>query len=205
LDLLLERVQSLLEAGWRQVRLVTDHGWLLMPGGMPKVELPKYLAESRWSRCASIKESAHVEVPTAGWSWDPQERFAHAPGVHCFMSGQEYAHGGASLQECLVPVLVFASTRVPASVIIAIREVQWVGMRCRVSVKPAMEGLLADLRTKPNVPNSSITQPKAIDTDGKAALLVANDTLEGTTVSLVIVDASGRVVCKEATTVGGEK
>ncbi len=41
--------------------------------------------------------------------------------------------------------------------------------------------------------------------DGKAALLVADDSLEGTMVSLVIVDASGRVVCKEATTVGGEK
>ena len=111
LELLLERVQALLEAGWKRVRVVTDHGWLLVPGGMPKVQLPKYLAESRWSRCASIKDSSHVEVPVAGWSWNPQERFAYAPGVHCFVAGQEYAHGGASLQECLIPVLTFASTR----------------------------------------------------------------------------------------------
>ncbi len=53
---------------------------------MPKVQLPKYLVESRWSRCASIKDSSHVEVPVAGWSWNPQERFAYAPGVHCFVS-----------------------------------------------------------------------------------------------------------------------
>lgn len=204
LDLLLERVQGLLEAGWRRVRVVTDHGWLLVPGGMPKAELPKYLAESRWSRCASIKDSSHVEVPVAGWSWNPQERFAYAPGVHCFVAGQEYAHGGVSLQECLVPVLVFASTGAPAGMVVTVSEVQWVGLRCRVSVQPTAEGLLADLRTKPNVPNSSITEPKALDADGKAALLIADESLEGTMASLVIVDASGRVVCKEATTVGGD-
>jgi hypothetical protein len=205
LDLLLERVQGLLEAGWKRVRVVTDHGWLLVPGGMPKVQLPKYLAESLWSRCASIKDGSHVEVPVAGWSWNPQERFAYAPGVHCFVAGQEYAHGGVSLQECLVPVLSFASTAAPASVVVAVSEVQWVGLRCRVTVQPAVEGLLADLRKRPNVPNSSITEPKALDADGRAALLVADDSLEGTMVSVVIVDASGRVVRKEATTVGGDE
>jgi hypothetical protein len=205
LDLLLERVQGLLEAGWKRVRVVTDHGWLLVSGGMPKVQLPKYLAESRWSRCASIKDGSHVEVPVAGWSWNPQERFAYAPGVHCFVAGHEYAHGGVSLQECLVPVLAFASTGALAGAVVTVSDIQWAGLRCRVSVQPAAEGLLADLRTKPNVPHSSITEPKALDADGRAALLVADDSLEGTMASLVIVDASGRVVCKEATTVGGDK
>jgi hypothetical protein len=203
LDLLLERIQSLLDGGWRRVRVVTDHGWLLVPGGMPKVQLPKYLVESRWSRCASIKDGSHVEVPIAGWSWNPQERFAHAPGVHCFVAGQEYAHGGASLQECVVPILTFVSTNAPAGVVVTVREVQWAGLRCRVMVEPAVEGLSADLRTKPNVPASSIADPKPIDADGKTALLVADESLEGTTVSLVIVDGSGRVICREATTVGG--
>ncbi|NLX60282.1 MAG: BREX-1 system phosphatase PglZ type B, partial [Phycisphaerae bacterium] len=205
LELLLERVQSLLGAGWQRVRVVTDHGWLLVPGGMQKVQLPKYLAESRWSRCAAIKDSSHVQVPVAGWSWNPQERFAYAPGVHCFVAGQEYAHGGASLQECLVPALTFVATAAPAGVVVTVSEVHWVGLRCRVTVDPATDGLLADLRTKPNVVGSSITDPKPLDADGKAALLVADDSLEGTTVSLVIVDAAGRVVSKEATTVGGDK
>lgn len=205
LELLLERVQGLLDGGWKRVRVVTDHGWLLVPGGMPKVQLPKYLAESRWSRCASIKDSSHVETPVAGWSWNLLERFAHAPGAHCFVAGQEYAHGGVSLQECMVPVLTFVSTGAPVGLVVTVREVQWVGLRCRVAVEPAAEGLMADLRTKPNVAGSSITDPKALDADGKAALLVADDSLEGTTVSLVIVDATGRVVSKEATTVGGDK
>ena len=204
-ELLLERVQGLLEAGWKRVRVVTDHGWLLVPGGLPKVQLPKYLAESRWSRCASIKDSSHVEVPVAEWYWNPQERFAFGPGVHCFISAREYAHGGASLQECMIPVLSFTSTAGPVGVTVTIKEVQWVGLRCRVSVEPAAEGLLADLRTKPNAPTSSVTEPKALDSDGKAALLVADESLEGTMVSLVILNESGRVVCKQATTVGGDK
>ena len=205
LDLLLERVQGLLEAGWKRVRVVTDHGWLLAPGGLPKVQLPKYLAESRWSRCAAIKDTSHVDVPVSGWSWNPQERFAHAPGAHCFVAGQEYAHGGVSLQECLVPILTFNASVAAAGPIVKVSEIQWIHQRCRVTVEPAVGGLLADLRTKPNVAGSSITEPKPLDAEGKAALLVADDSLEGTTISLVIVDATGRVICKEATTVGGDK
>jgi hypothetical protein len=90
-------------------------------------------------------------------------------------------------------------------VVVVVREVQWLGLRCRVSVEPSSEGLLVDLRTKPNVPDSSIANPKALDTEGNAALLVADDSLQGTVVSLVVVDSSGRVVCKEATTVGGDE
>ena len=84
-------------------------------------------------------------------------------------------------------------------------DVQWAGLRCRVKIQPPADGLTADLRTKPNEAKSTITEPKPLDQDGKAALLVADDSLEGTMASLVIVDSSGRVVCKEATTVGGDE
>jgi hypothetical protein len=203
--LLADRIRGLLEAGWKRVRVVTDHGWLLLPGGMPKVQLPKYLAESRWSRCASIKDTSHVEMPVAPWSWNAHERFAHAPGAHCFLAGQEYAHGGVSLQECLIPLLTVVSTEAPVHAVVAVKEVQWVGLRCRIAVEPAGSGLVADLRTKPNLADSSVTEAKVLDADGKGSLLVADDSLQGTMVSLVIVDASGRVVCKAATTIGGDE
>jgi len=47
---LVQRVESLLESGWKEVRVVTDHGWLLMPKGLPKSELPKFLTATRWRR-----------------------------------------------------------------------------------------------------------------------------------------------------------
>ncbi|MGC9261276.1 MAG: BREX-1 system phosphatase PglZ type B [Phycisphaerae bacterium] len=205
LRLLMERIQGLLEAGWRRVCVVTDHGWLLVPGGMPGVQLPKYLVESRWSRCAAIKDTSRMDLPVAGWSWNPEEHFAYAPGAHCFLNGQVYAHGGVSLQECVIPVLTFVAAGGPRAVIAAVRDVQWVALRCRVLVEPAAAGLRADLRTKPNLAESSVTESKPLDAGGKAALLVADDALDGTSVSLVIVDTSGRVVCKHATIIGGEK
>ena len=204
LELLLERIRGLLAAGWKRVRIVTDHGWLLVPGGLPKVPLPRYLAESRWSRCASIKDGSHVEVPVAGWSWNPQERFAYGPGVHCFVAGQEYAHGGVSLQECVVPFLTVTSSGPSTAVVVTLADVRWVGLRCRLQIDPAVDNLRADLRTKPNVPGSSITQPKAVDDEGKAALLVEDESLEGAIASLVLLNEAGNVVCKEPTTVGGE-
>ena len=38
-------MDGLLDAGWQQVVVVTDHGWLYVPGGLPKVELPYYLTK----------------------------------------------------------------------------------------------------------------------------------------------------------------
>ena len=32
---LAKTVERLLSAGWQRVRVVTDHGWLLLPGGLP--------------------------------------------------------------------------------------------------------------------------------------------------------------------------
>ena len=57
-------MDGLLLAGWRKVRVVTDHGWLLMPGGLPKTDLPAFLTESRWTRCATLKSTAATHLPT---------------------------------------------------------------------------------------------------------------------------------------------
>lgn len=204
LELLLDRVQALLDAGWKRVHVVTDHGWLLLPGGLPKTPLPKYLTESRWARCASIKETSHVEVPVAGWSWNPHERFAYGPGVHCFVAGHDYAHGGVSLQECVVPTIILSGGAEQAAPEVTVREAQWVGLRCRVIVEPIASGMTVQLRTKPGDPTSAASEERALDDEGKAALLVPDDALEGTAVSLVVLDESRRVVCRRMTVVGGE-
>ena len=40
--------------------------------------------------------------------------------------------------------------------------------------------------------------------EGNGSLLVPDDSYEGTTVSLVLLDGQGQVVAKQATTVGGD-
>ncbi len=204
LELVMERITSLLEAGWKSVRVITDHGWLLVPGQLPSIQLPKYLVECRWARCAVIKEGAKADVPVMSWFWDNRQIFAFAPGANCFGKGNEYAHGGISVQECLIPDLTFRSDSAGKSEKISIEPIQWLGLRCRVVITPPSEGLSADLRTKPNDPGTSVAKPKGFDSEGRAGLLVENENLAGTAVNLVILNSNNQIIAREPTTVGGD-
>ena len=204
IELLLERIESLLDAGWREVRVVTDHGWLWLPGGLPKVNLPKYLTQSRWARCASIEGDSTVQVPTVPWYWNAAERVAVGPGIACFGAGNEYAHGGLSLQESLIPVLRVTAGAVSVSAEASITAVTWVGLRCRVRIDPPRPGLSVDLRTHVNDADSSASGARQVDAEGAASLLVADDELEGTPAAVVVLDAGGQVVARQSTIIGGE-
>ena len=203
-ELLLERIEILLEAGWREIRVVTDHGWLWLPGGLPKIDLPKYLTASRWARCAAIKGGSKVEVPTVRWHWNAHERVAVAPGIACFSAGNEYAHGGLSLQESLVPVIRVTAGKAAAKATTEVAEVNWAGLRCRVRVEAAQPSLSVDLRTKVNDAGSSVSQARVLDAKGAASLLIVDDELEGTPAVVVVLDASGHVIAKQPTIIGGD-
>ena len=202
--LLLERIESLLDAGWREVRVVTDHGWLWLPGGLPKVDLPKYLTQSRWARCATIEGGSTVRVPTVPWYWNAAERVAVGPGIACFGAGNEYAHGGLSLQESLIPVLRVTAGAVSATAGASIAAVTWIGMRCRVRIDPALPGLSVDLRTRVNDADSSVSEMRQVDSEGAASLLVADDELEGSPAAVVVLDTNGQVIARQSTIIGGE-
>ena len=106
LDDLARAIRRLLAAAWKEVWVVSDHGWLLLPGGLPKVELPVKLTETKWGRCAVLKEaSGDQDWLVLPWSFDPAVRIALAPGISAFSSGREYDHGGLSLQESVVPFM----------------------------------------------------------------------------------------------------
>jgi hypothetical protein len=203
----LERIQGLLAAGWKTVRVLTDHGWLLMPGGLPKVDIPKFLTATRWSRCAVLKANAQPGTPVAPWTWNPQEEFAFPPGIACFSEGQDYAHGGLSLQECLLPVLTLASSDAGNAIVASIAKVTWRGLRCQVEVSPPdASSLLVDLREKTGDPSSSLLEdrkPRSFKA-GRASLLVPDESLEGESATLVLLDASGTVIAKRATIIGGD-
>ena len=204
LDLVMDRIAELLNAGWKSVRVVTDHGWLMLPGGLAVEKLPHYLAKTRWSRCAVVKESAHTAGMTSPWYWNQEKAVAYCRDSHAYFAGNEYAHGGISLQECVTPDMVFGGGSQAQAVHVAIQDVQWLGLRCRVTVEPATGGLKADIRTKANGAGTSVAEPKPVDSEGKVGLLVTDEDLEGTSVSVVLLDAHGRVLVKKPTTVGGE-
>lgn len=204
-DLLVERIQELLTAGWKEIQIVTDHGWLLMPGGLPSVKLPKYLTETRWLRCASVKGESQVEFPTFPWHWNPEVRVAVGPGISCFVKGNEYAHGGVSLQECVIPEIMVTPGEQERASVTSIEEIKWSGLRCRVTVSPPESDLTVDLRKSVNDPTSSICGAKSPESDGVASLLVRDDDLEETPIVVVLLDVGGQVIGKQPTLVGGEE
>jgi hypothetical protein len=186
------------------VRIVTDHGWLLIPGGLPKSELPKHQTATRWGRCAVLKDTAHGTPLTFGWDWCKDVQVAYAPGVSSFIAGAEYAHGGLSLQECLVPILELqVSASVAPAVRATIKSVIWKGLRCIVEVESDASGLRVDVRTKPAVATSTlVAKVKALES-GQANLAVPDDDQMGSAAVVVVLAPDGEVIQKQATTVGG--
>lgn len=204
-ETLADRIVELLDAGWRKVRVITDHGWLLMPGGLPKQELPSFLTEAKWSRCATIKGDSKPNVERHAWYWNPQAEYASASGISCFSAGHCYQHGGVSLQECLVSDIVVSPDVQLSAQSANISKIDWKGLMCRISVEPAASGLFVDLRSKPNDPSTSITNGgKPLDGNGTVTLFVEDEDLEGSVVAAVVCSEAGQVFAKQSTTVGGE-
>ncbi|SDW36898.1 BREX-1 system phosphatase PglZ type B [Nitrosomonas communis] len=206
LDVLLrdirDRIAALITAGWERVRVVTDHGWLLLPGGLPKIDLPSALSDNKWGRCASLKPGASADERLYPWYWNSNKFFALANGISCFKNGEEYTHGGLSLQECLTLQLTVTKE---SSQQIEITKVGWKGLRCAVEVKGSFSGLSVDIRTQPGNSSSSIVvSAKPIKDNGTASVMVENEELEGRNATVVLIDEHGSLMAQAATVIGGE-
>lgn len=200
-----DRIGALLDAGWKSVRVVTDHGWLLMPGGLPKIELSSFLTDTKWARCAALKPGVSSEERLYPWFWNPNQLFALADGISCFRSSEEYSHGGLSLQECLTLELTVTSGGMASgAIVVEITDVSWKGLRCTVGIEGEPTGLSLDIRTQPgNAESSVVVSVKPLKANGTAAVVVENEDLEGHDAMLVLLDESGQVVAQLATVIGG--
>ena len=201
---LVSRIGALLKAGWTEVIVVTDHGWLLVPGGLPKVELKSFLAEHRWGRCAALKSEAQTNALTFKWHWNPGVAIASPPGAGCFRASMEYSHGGVSLQEMVTPVLRVKAAR-SAGGSARLLEAKWTGAKCRVSVGGDCVGVRVDVRTSQSDPNTSLLadkQARETTPDGKVTVFLEDDSDIGKDAEIVLLDASGQVIDSLSTTLG---
>lgn len=203
---LFDQVQDVLdvafEKGIKRIKIVTDHGWLLLPGGLPKTQINAGLTETRWGRCALIKDGVSVDLLHLPWRWNPLIFIAYAPGISFFKANEEYAHGGISLHECLVPTMIIENTNDSKSAA-KILEVKWVNLKCAVITEEATEGFSIDIRTKYNDDSSSIvvSQKKAVR-ENKGSVMV-NEDAEAHAATVVLLDENGTIIDKKSTTVGG--
>ena len=201
LERVASRLERLLDAGWMSVRVVTDHGWLLLPGGLPRVDLPKHLTESRWARCAVMVGESAPDVIRAPWHWNDAQWFATPPGVACFNRSEEYAHGGLSIQECLIPDLVVTrgEARETAG---GITSVTWRGLRCFIEAEVRGGPVTADLRLERPTGESVAAAVKPVDAEGAVSLVLADDEHEAAALVLVLLDDAGRVLAQRSIRVG---
>jgi len=98
-------VARLQQWGYSDVHVVTDHGFVLCPGGAEKDELAAGEAIVVDKRHAFLSETAVTSRPTMPFPFDAQQRLVFAEGLRCFTAGEEFAHGGLSLQELVIPHL----------------------------------------------------------------------------------------------------
>jgi hypothetical protein len=188
----------------RRVRIVTDHGWLLMPGGLPKAALESGLAEpqGKRTRCAMVKAKAQTSYLQIPWSWNNEVFVATATGTHSFFAGQEYAHGGVSPQECILPVMEVSATGAQKRDIAELNT-RWEGLRLRVEA-PGGTDLHIDLRLGSETSGPSLIKGgRVLDDKGKTSFLVGDDH-EGQPVCLVLLDDDGRILAHRMLIVGGE-
>ncbi len=204
---LCERITGLLEAGWTRVVVVTDHGWLYLPGGLPKVELPYYLTKDermKKGRTGRLADGAVAPGGTVPWYWDPSVRMAVAPGITAFVAGATYEHGGVSAQECITPVITVGSGAVAGRAVVELK-VSWRGLWADVVAIGATAGSSVDIRTQAGAAETSVAKAAApVDEGGTARLLVPDGDLVGTSAHLVLVDAAGRVLSQLAISIGGD-
>ena len=203
---LVSRIKTLLKAGWTEVIVVTDHGWLLMPGGLPKVELKAFLTETRWSRCAALKPEVKTDTQAFKWYWNPSVMMASPPGAGSYRAAIEYSHGGVSLQEMVTPILRVKAAH-PIGGSASLLEVKWTGAKCRVSVGGNCDGVRVDVRTGQSDPNTSLLtdkQARETTSDGKVTVFLEDDADIGKIkkAEIVLLDANGQVIDSLPTTLG---
>lgn len=200
-----EKIKQLLNAGWKRIRIVTDHGWLLMPGGLPKLDLPSSLTDSKWGRCAAIKTGAVTEESLYPWYWNPYHQFALASGVNCYRNGVEYTHGGLSLQECLtIDICINQQTTNIGLTSIDITDIVWKGMRCKVAVEGQFEELFLDIRLQAgNHQSSKVLSIKEFNDSGIASVVIEDEDLEGKEAFIVVMDKEGHLIAQATTIIGG--
>ena len=154
LDIEMERIARLIRTlhrwGYDHVHVLTDHGFILLD----ESKLPEVVkCEKAW--CLLRKErysliSAKVDVPLATFpcSWDPTVRVAVPPGLAFFTTEKSFSHGGASLQELIIPHLVskrvaMADKRIGIEVVLPTYELMRTGVK--VVIRPLVEAAAGQL------------------------------------------------------------
>jgi hypothetical protein len=91
-----------------RVHVVTDHGFILLDESKLPDEVP---CEKAWchvmkERFALVPANADVPLVRLPFEWDTEMRVAVPPGMAFFKAEKSFSHGGATLQELVIPHVI---------------------------------------------------------------------------------------------------
>ncbi len=141
IDRLARLVRKLHRWGYATVHVVTDHGFIMLD----ESKLPSEVAcDNVWCRVmkerfALVPASADLPVVRLPFAWDPEMRVAVPPGLAFFKAEKSFSHGGAAVQELIIPHLVSRAQaarekRVGVEVVLPTYELQRTAVK--VSLRP---------------------------------------------------------------------
>lgn len=107
IDRLGRLVRKLHRWGYAEVHVVTDHGFIMLDESKLPSEIP---CDKAWchmlkERFALVPASADLPLVRLPFAWDPEMRVAVPPGLAFFKAEKSFSHGGAAVQELIIPHL----------------------------------------------------------------------------------------------------
>jgi hypothetical protein len=142
IDRLARLVRKLHGWGYGRVHIVTDHGFILLDESKLPDEVP---CDKAWchvlkERFALVPANADLPLVRLPFAWDPEMRVAVPPGMAFFKAEKSFSHGGATVQEMIIPHLVsrgqaLQEKRIGVEVVLPTYELQRTAVK--VILRPA--------------------------------------------------------------------
>lgn len=142
IDRLARLVRKLHRWGYARVHVVTDHGFIMLDESKLPSEVP---CDKAWchvlkERFALVPASADLPLVRLPFAWDAEMRVAVPPGLAFFKAEKSFSHGGAAVQEVIIPHLISQAQaaqekRVGVEVVLPTYELQRTAVK--VLVRPA--------------------------------------------------------------------
>lgn len=140
-------IGRLRDAGWRRIMLVTDHGYIHWAGAAERQVAPPVAGAVYTNRRALAYDAATLLPPPQGLAPGGRFRVAFPSGAACFKTygGLGYFHGGASLQEWIIPCVAIEWPAAAAPVGIALVPLAKIlSLRVRVTLRVTRPGLFPE-------------------------------------------------------------
>lgn len=211
-------IEHLHEKGWSRILIVTDHGFIHWPGTVERKVTPPLPNPAYTSRRA-LAYPADTQLDGA-WGLAPggKWRIALASGAACFRTygGLGFFHGGASLQEWIVPCLKIAWPSKAKAVSVEIQSIsQILSQHPRIVLEVRRENLFdeplarqVEVRLRENQQNTILFQSKPVMlTPRQDSLSVPLALVEGveaarnTRLTIEVRDTRTEEIVAQATTV----